>query len=63
MYERLCFGGAGEKEADRNISVLTYRGFYIPSAESNTSQIIIIITLASSQCLSAMTPTQPPACY
>lgn len=60
---RLCFGGAGKKVIDPNISVLTYRGFYTPSAESITSQIIIIITLASSQCLSAMTPTQPPACY
>lgn len=60
---RFCFGGVSKKEVDLNISVLTYGGFYIPSAESITSQIIIIITLASSQCLSAMTPTQPPACY
>lgn len=60
---RLCFVGSGRKEVDLIISVLTYRGFYTPSADSITSQIIIIITLASSQCLSAMTPTQPPACY
>lgn len=60
---RFCFGGADKREVDLNISILTYGGFYTPSAESITSQIIIIITLASSQCLSAMTPTQPPACY
>lgn len=60
---RLCFVGSGRREVDLIISVLTYQGFYTPSADSITSQIIIIITLASSQCLSAMTPTQPPACY
>lgn len=60
---KLCFGGADKREVDLSVSILTYEDFYTPSAESITSQIIIIITLASSQCLSAMTPTQPPACY